>query len=573
MKAIAYCRKSTDSQDYQYQINLVTERCIKDNIELVQIFNETGSGLKNNRPELLKMKKYIESSTDLDFLVISELSRLGRNYKTRETIELLSSKNIGLISIKEAIVTKKTDGTKDEIQSFILGIINEINGFELNTLKFRTKHGHKEARVQGRASGGVMMPYGYEKTGISKNSKLVICEKEKLMVQDIFNRYTNGDGIKKIVNYLNQSGTKTRSELINPGVIKKWSNPTVYSILKNRIYIGKRKYTNEEIDAPQLRIIEDEQFEKVQIKLRSGFNKSNHNTVYNYILENKKITCGVCGKHYYAIKSKSDSRYVCHSARTVKCENIGVSIFKLERLVQSVILERHSDILQKNLENNSNKEEIEKLEIEVEKLNKELKKELRKYTNLIDLLQEGDIKKDEYKLKRNESENNQNKIQYKINQVKKEIESRLVEYDNIINIRKLTKDFNIKNIQLPKNVVNTIVNNIIVTKIESTHKGVQKLATLVFSKLSILNYIPPIIEFIAPAKLRKNDKLMLITIKSGGYKLYFLMAQQSNYIFDFQDSKIKLIAQSELNIGFNKWSQSVPDAILSVNSLRWLKLK
>lgn len=568
MKAIAYCRKSTDNQDYQYQVNLITERCKKDNIQLVHIFPETGSGLKNERPELMKMKKYIQESTDLDLVIVSELSRLGRNYKTHETLALLKEKGVGFLSIKEGISTLKSDGTKDEMQSFILGMINEINGFELQTLKFRTKHGHKQARLQGRAGGGVMLPYGYKKIGESKSSKLVINEDEVPLVQLIFDKFLNlkENSVSSIVKYLNDNEIKTRTELVYTNKKKKWSSATIYSILRNKMYIGKRVYKDEYFDAPQLRILDDETFEKVEEKLKSCINKSNHNTVYNYILENRKITCGVCGKHFYATKSKSDSRYICHSNRTEKCENCGISIDKMERLIQSVILERYSDILKENLESKVNKEEIENLNNEIKKLEKELVKEVRKYTNLIDLLQDGDISKNEYRVKRSDSENNQNVIQNKINNFKADIEARKLEIEDVININKLDKDFNTKNIQLPKNVVNIIITNIKVTRIENTLNELQRLSFKVFSTLQTIN---PQID--VPSRFRKNDKIMLIKIRTGAYKLYYLIPQHSEYVFDIQDSKIKTIATSNKNIGFSKWSLFI-DANQSLKLHRWLKL-
>jgi site-specific DNA recombinase len=569
MKAIAYVRKSTDSQDYEYQINLVNERCKKDNLDLIETFSETGSGLKNSRKELARMKKYIEDSTDLDFVVVSELSRLGRNYKTHEIIELLTSKKIGLISIKEGIVTKSDDPQREQINSFILGIINQINGFELQTLKFRTKYGHKQNRIEGRAGGGVLIAYGYKKIGTAKNSKLVINEDEVPLVQLIFEKYLNlkENSVSSIVKYLNDNNIKTRSELINPDTKKKWSNATIYSVLRNKMYIGKRLYKDEYVDAPQLRILDDETFNKVEEKLKSCINKSNHNTVYNYILENRKISCGVCGQHFYATKSKSDSRYICHSNRTEKCKNCGISIDKMERLVQLVILERYSDILKENLESKVNKEEIENLNVEIEKLEKELSREVKKEINLIDFLQDELMTKEQYKEKRQEYQQKQIQIQTKIDNIKKDIESRNLEFEDIVNIGKLERDFNTKNIHLPKNVVNTIISNIKVTKIENTLNELQKLSFKVFSILQTANP-----EIDVPSKFRKNDKIMLITIKSGVYKLLFLIPQHSEYVFDLQDNKIKTIATSKRNIGFSNWSLNVPEAVQSKNLQRWLKL-
>ena len=158
-------------------------------------------------------------------------------------------------------------------------------------------------------------------------------------------------------------------------------------------------------------------------------------------------------------------------------------------------------------------------------------------------------------------------IYYGIDNLKADIEARNLEIDDIVNINKLDKDFNTKNTQLPKNVVNIIITNIKVTRIENTLNELQRLSIKVFSRLQTLN---PLTE--VPSKFRKNDKIMLITIRTGVYKLFFLLPQHSEYVFDLQDNKIKTIATSKKNIGFNKWSLFVPEANQSINLQRWLKL-
>jgi DNA invertase Pin-like site-specific DNA recombinase len=89
MKSVCYVRVSTDIQEYDRQIEDIRKYCNEANLELVKEFSEKESGKIKIRPALTEMIEFIKLN-EVDFVVISELSRLGRTSKVLETIEFLN---------------------------------------------------------------------------------------------------------------------------------------------------------------------------------------------------------------------------------------------------------------------------------------------------------------------------------------------------------------------------------------------------------------------------------------------------------------------------------------------------
>ncbi len=128
MKAIAYYRVSTTFQDFNRQKEDIKVFCKKEGIKIEEHFSEYESGLKRERPELELMMKYIETCSDIDYLIVSETSRLGRTSKVLETIDLIHKKKIGLISHKENLRTLNPDKSINPTSSFTGILLNQFVG-------------------------------------------------------------------------------------------------------------------------------------------------------------------------------------------------------------------------------------------------------------------------------------------------------------------------------------------------------------------------------------------------------------------------------------------------------------
>jgi DNA invertase Pin-like site-specific DNA recombinase len=303
---LCYVRVSTDIQDYNRQLDDISKFCRKNDFRVIETFQEKESGKVKVRPELTKLLSYIDNNK-IDFIIISELSRLGRTNEVINTIELLNDKKICLISIKENIRTLNSDKTKNSTSGLLINVLSGISSFELDTMKYRIKSGLERKIREGNWTGGALVPFGYKKV----NKKLVIDEIESKIIIKIFDLYLNNNGVLKISRILND-------EKVKPRKTYKWSDGVILGIIKNSIYCGQRRrkestYTiikhgkeverlNYEIlDQPELKIIEPETFQKVQQKLKDNDLRQGINRKHEYYLDNKKLICGCCGKHFYRI--------------------------------------------------------------------------------------------------------------------------------------------------------------------------------------------------------------------------------------------------------------------------------
>jgi len=577
MNGIIYARVSTTEQDFQRQIEDLRILCIKENITVLEEFTEKETGTKRERKALTAMMNYVEESTDLDFVVIQELSRLGRTNEVLKTIEELNKRKICLISDKENIKTLDKEKNVNSSTTFMLTVLSGISTLEIDTLKFRIKSGIKSSRKKGISAGSLNIPYGYIKL---PNKQLTPDWKEEAQtIKKIFNLYLNGKageeyGTRKIAVQLinNEPPILTRTQkIINSGKNihyyidedgkeqtklshnfgTQWNESSIYQILTNPIYCGKRrsakskvgiKYDYELLSQPELQIIKPEIFDEVQKKLSSNVTKLNKHRKFFHLLDNKKVFCG-CGKNMFAytksdkldelgnVLKKGENNFKCNDKIKINgtCDNDGINIDKVDRLVQSVILYKYSDIMLENLDNNQLKQDISIIKKEIETLNKQLKKEETKEKNTLLKNIDGRITDAVYNSVFDAIKKEEELIKSKITLKENRLVTLTEEQKNIMDISKLEYNFNRKNENLPKTIVNTILTSLTLTALRNSpikfQDVIEKVKLHTIDKKHLFNKL--------------SDRLLLATFKSGVTALYYLISQREDYIFDFQDSSIK----------------------------------
>lgn len=97
-KAVILARVSTMIQDYERQINELTEYANLHDIEIVKVFaNKISGGKKNEeRVEIIEMIDFVRNN-QVDKILVLEISRLGRDtLEALKVIELLNEQRICL---------------------------------------------------------------------------------------------------------------------------------------------------------------------------------------------------------------------------------------------------------------------------------------------------------------------------------------------------------------------------------------------------------------------------------------------------------------------------------------------
>jgi len=472
MKAIIYCRVSTSLQDNERQLIQLRNKCKERNFEIVSEYTETMSGMFEIRDELTKMLKEIKAG-GIDYVVISELSRLGRTEETIKTIKQIHDCKTNFISIKENIETNVSNDAGLQTANLVVGLISSISSYEISTFKYRSREGVYKSVLNGGVLGSINYPYGYK----NENKKLVINEEEAEYIKEIFSLYLKGYGTTKIANILNDKSIPTRSKkIIEDGLNKKeykykmkWVDGTIYSILKNPIYKGFRRFKGEEIEQSNLMIIEPDVFDNIQSMLKSNYNKGKvKNPNFNYILSRHKLFCGICGRSYYPHKRESgkDNRYVCLSKRDKKneCNNVGISITKVEKLIHEIIFYMLKDMLIMNLDNdkiiadiNSKKEELLFVENEFTKFSK-VESDLLDSFLLKNFSEKIVAEKLEYLKKKRRI------AKIDLITIKMEISELERVKKNMEDVEEIKRDYIDKKEKLPKEIVDKLIKKIIITK-------------------------------------------------------------------------------------------------------------
>lgn len=305
MNIAAYCRVSTDKADQlnslEAQKEFFSEYTRRTGDTLVRLYADEGiSGTKiKNRKEFLRMMSDAEHGL-FDMVVVKDISRFARN-----TVDLLQNvRKLKSLGIETQFLTANMTSMGNS--EFVLTIFGALAQEESANTSKRVKFGKKMNAEKGRVPNIV---YGYDKT-IGDYFNLTINEEEAKVVRQIYKWYTEkGFGGSAIANKLNEMSIRTKRNC-------KWSQNAICRILSNEIYTGKiingkqevsdfltgqRKEKDETewmvVERPELRIIDDETFEKAQQILHSrhaAFNMS-HERQSNKYLFSTLIKCKECG--------------------------------------------------------------------------------------------------------------------------------------------------------------------------------------------------------------------------------------------------------------------------------------
>jgi len=136
---IGYMRVSTNDQSTDLQEDALK----KDGCN--QIFSDTASGAKTDRPGLEEALSFLRKG---DTLVVWKLDRLGRSLKHLiEVVILLNEREIYFKSLQESIDTSTSGG------KLIFHVFGALAEFERDIIRERTKAGLDSARARGRVGG------------------------------------------------------------------------------------------------------------------------------------------------------------------------------------------------------------------------------------------------------------------------------------------------------------------------------------------------------------------------------------------------------------------------------------
>ncbi len=241
MKAILYCRKSTDTEDKQVmsldaQEHELREVAKREGIEIVKVYRESMSAKAPGRPLFAEMLKLITSGK-ADSILCWKIDRLARNPVDGGSISwLLQSNTITAIRTHERMYLPSDNVLLLYVE---LGMSNQY----VRDLSANVKRGNREKLRRGEWINRA--PYGYKN---DKNTKsLVVVASQAKVVRLAFSLYATG----------NYSFTQLAKEL---GILKS----QLERILSRKFYYGVMEAVGEEYPGVHKPIISKALYDQVQ---------------------------------------------------------------------------------------------------------------------------------------------------------------------------------------------------------------------------------------------------------------------------------------------------------------------
>ena len=178
-KAVIYARVSStnDRQDTARQIKDLEKYARSQNVEIVKTYEEHVSGAKRieERQGLTECLEYCTRNS-VDFLLLSELSRLGRStLQVLRSLEILHEAKVSVYIQNLGLYTLLPDGKVNPIASIMVTVLAEMANIERSNIQYRLNSG----RANYIANGGKL---GRKKGSTKSEEKLKEEYKETILL-------------------------------------------------------------------------------------------------------------------------------------------------------------------------------------------------------------------------------------------------------------------------------------------------------------------------------------------------------------------------------------------------------
>ncbi len=305
--AAAYIRVSTDDQTEfspAAQLRELREYAVTHNLILDERYIYTDEGISGRRAEkrpgfMAMIEAAKQKDHPFEVVLVHKFDRFARSREDSIVYKsMLKRAGVEVISIKEPLSEGSYSGVMEAIyESF-------AEAYSIN-LGQEVRKGMKEKALRGEPQ--TAPPFGYR-----LESKMFIPhDTEAPLVQQIFQRFAEGEGLFPIAKWLNAQGVTTHRGT-------SFENRTVEYILRNPVYIGylrwnpkrrtRRDYSDPDvltIKAKHSPIIDQELWDTVQTRMAEVKARHRYHGRPNY--DRKHWLCGIvrcssCGSTLIFVK-------------------------------------------------------------------------------------------------------------------------------------------------------------------------------------------------------------------------------------------------------------------------------
>lgn len=155
--AVIYARVSSanDRQDTTRQIEDLKRFANSQNIEVISIFEEHISGAKKNEErQVLTDCLQFCIKNNVDYLLLSELSRLGRStLQVLKSLDMLHEFKVSVYIQNLGLYTSQSNGDVNPIASIMVTVLAEMANIERSNITYRLNSGRANYIAKGGKLG------------------------------------------------------------------------------------------------------------------------------------------------------------------------------------------------------------------------------------------------------------------------------------------------------------------------------------------------------------------------------------------------------------------------------------
>lgn len=251
-KAVLYLRVSTETQaeagtSLESQRELCEAKAKQLGVEVYNVYEDAGiSGSKYlTRPALQEALRAIEEGS-AQLFIAAKLDRFSRDSLHQKEILRRIERAGGKLVLCDLELRETEDGEIAPESELQFGIVGNFAEYERKVIRQRTMKGRRKRAELGQQPIRALPPFGYHivtagdvLTGRYPHTQLgtyQIVEDQARVVREIFQRYADGESLRKIALHLHESGVPTAKG----GAA--WMPSAVRAILRNPVHKGEAFY-------------------------------------------------------------------------------------------------------------------------------------------------------------------------------------------------------------------------------------------------------------------------------------------------------------------------------------------
>jgi site-specific DNA recombinase len=222
------------------------------------------------RPGLKSLLADIEAK-EIDTVVVYKVDRLTRSLADfAKIIEAFDARGVSFVSVTQQFNTTSSMGR------LTLNVLLSFAQFEREVTGERIRDKIAASKRKGMWMGGPA-PLGYD----VKDRHLILNGKEAEHVREIYRRYLKFGCVKKLKAHFDECGVKSKIRISSSGRSTggtSYSRGALFSILKNRLYLGEVPHKGQSYPGQHEAIVEKDLWDKVRMLLAENIHARRYST-------------------------------------------------------------------------------------------------------------------------------------------------------------------------------------------------------------------------------------------------------------------------------------------------------